>query len=132
MGFGQLWRNFDNLFLPVAKRAYLGKLSRIEKRLDGLSNRMGLLQLGESAPLFASVPGLSDMATGGVGARRALVSMRQALEGASLVRWSNVDGTIAEIETFITDANLVLDEYDRDRPKKDQMFAARSDLKGLF
>lgn len=132
MEFGQLWRKFDNLFLPIAKKAYLAKLRRIEKRLDVLSRRMGLLQLGSSAHLFASAPGLSEMATGGSGTRQALASMRQALEDLSFVQWSNVDNALAEIETFIADANLVLDEYDRGRPKKDRMFVARSDVRGLF
>jgi hypothetical protein len=122
----------DRLVLPVTKKLYLAKLRRIEQRLELLSRRMGLLQLGASAHLFDSVPGLADAATGGLRAKQALAAIRPALEGPSFVHWENVERTLAEIETFLADANLVLDEHDKGRPRGERMFVVRDNVKGLF
>jgi hypothetical protein len=54
------------------------------------------------------------------------------LEGGSFVRWTNVDMTIGEVETFLADAGAVLAEYDKGRPKQERMFIVRRGLKGLF
>lgn len=128
----QRWRTFDNLFLPLAKRAHLRKLLRYEKRVEVLSRRMGLLQLGAGAQLFEIVPGLADTATGGLAAKRSLAAMRQVLESPAYINWASISGAMDAIEIFLKDANLVLDEYDRGRPRKDRFFVSRKQLKGLF
>ncbi|WP_448661690.1 hypothetical protein ACG3SL_13555 [Sphingomonas sp. CJ20] len=132
MRSSQIWRKLDNLFLPLAKKAYLAKLRRVEKQLDILSRRMGLLQMGAAVQLFERVPGLSEIASGGAGAKQSIAAIRQVLEDGSFVRWTNVDMVIREVEIFLADAWVVLAEHDKGRPKQERMFIARRGLKGLF
>jgi len=93
---------------------------------------MGLLQMGAGMRLFQTLPGLSDMATGGLGAKNSLAALKQVLEGASHVNFKSVWEVVDQIELFLKDANFVLDEYDRGRPKDDRMFVVQKGLKGLF
>jgi hypothetical protein len=121
------------MILPVLKRIFLAtRFRRVEKRLETLSRRMRLLQLGGSVQLFETVPGLSDMATAGLGARRSLSAIRQVMESGANVNWNSVGDAMDAIETFLEDAESVLDAYDRDRPRKEKLFVVRKGLKGLF
>lgn len=64
------WHSGKIAILPVLKSLFLAtRFRRIEKRLNALSNRIGFPQLGGSVQLFETVPGLSYMAMGGLGAK---------------------------------------------------------------
>ena len=93
---------------------------------------MGLLQMGQAAELFATAPGLADIADGGLGSRKALRAIERAIEsGAPLSEKRTLD-TIEQLDQFIADAHLILNECDRGRPWRDRLFAPRKELRGLF
>ena len=126
-------RSFKMLILPALKRLFLAtRFRRTERKLETLSRRMGLLQLGGSVQLFESVAGLSDMATGGLKAKRSLAAIKQILEGPGNVSWERIGEAMDAIEKFLEDANSLLDAYDRGRPRKERMFVARKGMRGLF
>ena len=125
--------SFKMLILsPLKKLVLVTRFRRTEKKLEALSRRMGVLQLGGSVQLFESVPGLSEAATGGVGARRSLAAMRQVLESPQNVNWERVADAMDAIDTFLDDAQTLLDACDRGRPRKERLFVARKGMKGLF
>jgi hypothetical protein len=133
MGRMRLGIHSKMLILAALKRLFLAtRFRRTERRLEALSRRMGLLQLGGSVQLFERVAGLSDMATGGLGARQSLTAMSQVLESPANVSWERIGEAMDAIETYLKDANVVLDAYDHGRPRKERLFVARKGMKGLF
>lgn len=93
---------------------------------------MGLLQMGAAAELFSTVPGLANIADGGVGARRTLRAIETAIESGSHLAAERMLETFEELDLFVADANQVLDEYDRDRQGQDRLFVLRREVRGLF
>lgn len=93
---------------------------------------MGLLQMGAAAELFSVVPGLANIADGGLGARGALRAIEVAIEGGSYLAMERIAQTLEEIDLFIADASVVLDEYDRGRRRQDRLFVPRDDVRMLF
>ena len=81
--------------------------------------------------LFRS-PGLADMADGGLGSRNAFRAMSSVIDGGQPIAVDRMMDSIDQIDAFVTDANVVLDQYDERQPKRDKMFVRRHGMRGLF
>jgi hypothetical protein len=108
------------------------RIRKTNAKLDVLSRRMGLLQMGHAAELFATVPGLADLADGGLGSRKALQAIETAIESGAPLAENRILDTIEELDQFIADGHRILNEYDRGRRRGDRLFAPRKQVRGLF
>jgi hypothetical protein len=125
-------RIYTIMVLPLLKRLALSRVARKERKLEHLSRRMGGLQLGVSMHLWENLPGLEEMATGGLGLKRSLAAVRQVLESDSNVNWNRTAELMDMIDPFLRDAHLLLDHYDQGREGDNRLFIVRKNIKGLF
>lgn len=117
-----------SIFVWASRR----RVKKTDAKLNVLGRRMGLLQIGAAAELFSTMPALATIADGGVGARKSLRAIEAAIESGSHLAPERMQRTFDELDRFITDANMVLDEYDRGRPEHDRLFVPRREVRGLF
>lgn len=123
---------FTKAMQPLIRKLASRAVRRRGRKLEVVSRRMGLLQMGGSHALFQSVPGLADMVDAGFEAKRALARIGDVLRGASHVHWDNVAATLGGIDEYVKDAHVAMDALDRGRPAKDRLFVARKNVKGMF
>jgi len=93
---------------------------------------MGLLQMGQAAELFATMPGLADIADGGLGSRKALRAIEAAIESGAPLSENRTSDALDELDQFIADAHVILNEYDSGRRRGERLFVGRKEVRGLF
>jgi hypothetical protein len=123
---------FTHAIQPLLRTLATRAVRRRGRKLEVVSRRMGLLQMGGSHVLFQSVPGLADMVDAGFGAKRSLATIQDVLSSGSNVHWDNVAVTLGAIDEYVKDAHATMDALDKGRPRKDRLFVVRKNVKGMF